>query len=277
MTQPPTETIHGIDIETSADSENDAEPVELLVQLAKDGEIDPWDIDIVAVTEKFLAALEKGDLRRTGRALFYASVLLRLKSDRLLNEDPEPDPAPEPQAPGPMEQLPSDHDPIAELEAEMDRRLERKRARGSPETLDALIRELRTAERGSRWKESREYDTDNTGYGEGTISLDYHSDDTDRAPTEPSAQAVTERTHGKDIEATIDTVAQALTNHYDAGRREVLFAEIADAGESRVRTFLAVLFLANRGRLRLRQDQLFGDLWLQDPAAETDTEGATAD
>ncbi len=277
MTQPPAETLREIDVDTDADAENEAEPVELLVQLAKDGEIDPWDIDIVAVTEKFLAALEEGDLRRTGRALFYASVLLRLKSDRLLNEAPEPEADPEPQAPAPTDQLPPENDPIAELEAEMDRRLERKRARGSPETLDALIRELRTAERGSWWKESREYDTNDTGYGDGTISLDYHSDDTDRAPTEPSAQAVTERTHGKDIEATIDTVEGAITKHYDAGRREVLFAEIADTGESRVRTFLAVLFLANRGRLRLRQDQLFGDLWLQDPAVETDAEEATAD
>ncbi len=38
------------------EDENEVEPVELLVQLAEDGEIDPWDIDVVRVTDKFLSA-----------------------------------------------------------------------------------------------------------------------------------------------------------------------------------------------------------------------------
>ena len=57
------------------------EPINILVQLAKDGEIDPLDIDIVSVTDKFLARLDKSDLRTSARALLYASVLLRIKSD----------------------------------------------------------------------------------------------------------------------------------------------------------------------------------------------------
>jgi len=32
-------------------------------------------------------------------------------------------------------------------------------------------------------------------------------------------------------------------------------------------TYLALLFLSNRGRIRLQQDDLFGDLWVQDPEA----------
>ena len=76
--------------------DEEVEPVELLVQLAKRGEIEPWDIDIVAVTDSFLAALDESDLRTTGRALFYASVLLRMKSDALMEklEPDEPEPAP---------------------------------------------------------------------------------------------------------------------------------------------------------------------------------------
>ncbi|MGM0389292.1 MAG: segregation/condensation protein A, partial [Natrinema limicola] len=63
------------------EDEETVEPVELLVQLAEDGEIDPWDIDVVRVTDKFLEAIDEVDLRTSGRALFYASVLLRMKSD----------------------------------------------------------------------------------------------------------------------------------------------------------------------------------------------------
>ena len=33
---------------------------------------------------------------------------------------------------------------------------------------------------------------------------------------------------------------------------------------------LALLFLSHRGELRLQQDDLFGDLWVQDPAQRSE-------
>jgi segregation and condensation protein A len=44
-----------------------------------------------------------------------------------------------------------------------------------------------------------------------------------------------------------------------------------------VNTFLGLLFLAHRGQVRLQQDELFGDLWVQDPAAVPAEEAAPAD
>ncbi|GGM71499.1 segregation and condensation protein A [Halarchaeum rubridurum] len=260
-------------------ADDEVEPVELLVQLAKEGEIEPWDIDIVDVTDAFLDKLDEADLRTSGRALFYASVLLRMKSDALLEPDePEEDAAEgeEPTGwddwePG-MDELPEDApgvDPIAALEDEMDRRLERKPQRGTPETLDELVRSLREAERGSWWKESRTYDTSESpqGFQRGVQELDYRSGDDFRAEEEPTAADVTDTAHGEDIEATIEDVEDALASRYGRGRAEVLFAEVADAGDSRVESFLAVLFLAHRGRVTLEQDELFGDLWVVDGSA----------
>ena len=60
------------------------DPIEILVQLAERGEIDPWKIDIVEVTDRFFEELgrrKEMDLRISGRALFYASLLLRIKSE----------------------------------------------------------------------------------------------------------------------------------------------------------------------------------------------------
>jgi segregation and condensation protein A len=221
----------------NGDDEEETEPVELLVRLAEEGEIDPWDIDVVRVTDKFLDALDDGDLRASGRALFYASVLLRMKGDDLLmvnqSEESEPEPwdAPmgmdDPEAPV--------EDPIDKLEQEMDRRLERQHARGTPETLDELVRELREAERDSWWKETREYDTSESprGFRRGTQTLDYHTGDAFRQEDEPTADDVTGTAHGEDIEAIIDDVRSALKEHYDGGRSEVLYAEIEEAGGSR--------------------------------------------
>lgn len=257
------------DVDPPGEEEDAVQPVELLVQLAKDGEIDPWDIDLMEVTDKFLDRLEASDIRTSARALFYASVLLRMKGDDLLSEDD-----PEPEEPEPWEQPPEEApeptgDPIDSLETEMERRLERKRVRGQPETLEELVHELREAERDKWWKEARTYDTSDSpdGYGRGTQTLDYHADDASRMGGEPTEQEVTERTHGEDIETVIDGVRAALREQYEQGREEVLYAEVEGAGGSRVMTYLALLFLAHRGQVHLRQDDLFGDLWVRDTGA----------
>ena len=271
-----------VDDVTDADDDGEVEPVELLVGMAEDGEIDPWDIDIVSVTDAYLDLLDEADLRTSGRALFYASVLLRMKGDQLLAGPEEPEPEPEPWETA-FEEAPADDpggiDPVAGLEAEMERRLDRKSARGNPETLDELVRELREAERDSWWKESREYDTSGSpqGFQRGTQTLDYHSGDDFRADEEPTEAEVTSNTHGEDIETVIEDVHTTLREQYEAGRAEVLYAEISTAGGSRVMTYLSLLFLANRGHVRLEQDELFGDLWVRDPNAVTGSEEAVAD
>jgi segregation and condensation protein A len=266
------DSIIGDELDVDPESEDDAEPVELLVQLAEDDEIEPWDIDIVTVTDKFLDRLDEADLRTSGRALFYASVLLRMKSDAMLadDEDDEPDKEEVPwddwDAPMADEGEFPAHDPVSQLEDEMERRLERKTARGTPETLDELVRELRERERGSWWKESRSYDTSESpsGFDRGTQTLDYRMDDDMRVEDEPTADETLGNAHDEDIEAVIDDVREELRGHYETGRDEVLYAEIERAGGTRIETFLAVLFLSHRGRVTLEQDDLFGDLWVID-------------
>jgi segregation and condensation protein A len=269
--------------DAETEESREVEPVEVLVQLAEDGEIDPWDIDIVAVTDKFLSRLDGSDLRASGRALFYASVLLRMKGDTMLGDEEVEEPEPEPWEQalqgggGHIEGF--DGDPFRALEEEMDRRLERKRARGMPQTLDELVRDLREAERETWWKNSREYDTSGSPDSSRRESreLDYHTTDELRMEDEPTATDVTERTHGEDIEVLVDRVAATLREQYDQGRVEVLFREVETVAGSRVETFLGLLFLAHRGDVRLRQDEIFGDLWIQDPAAVGGSDEAVAD
>ena len=242
------------------------EPVDVLVNLAKEGEIDPWDIDIVEVTDKFLDRLDEADLARSGRGILYASILLRMKSDYLVEEDGDDEPDDE----GPMElgwnaeaegpggpQGPAGPDPIDRLEREFERRLDRKRVRdrSTPETLDELVRELRERERGSWWKEHREYDT-----SEDAVEIGGGG-----AVAQPTTEDAMETAHEDDIEAHIDDVWARLAEEFEA-RNEILFRELLPADAEKhdvIVTFLSCLFLANRGRLGLEQDELYGDLWLQ--------------
>ncbi len=115
------------------------------------------------------------------------------------------------------------------------------------------------------------------GYDRGVQELSYHAEDEFRVDDEPTSDDVTHATHEADIETVIDRVDAALEEQYENGRAEVLYAEIEEVGGSRVMTYLALLFLAHRGRIELEQDELFGDLWIQRPTLEAEAGEAVAD
>ena len=66
--------------------ENENDGIGVLVEMAKAGKIDPWNIDIIDVTDKFLAKIcemKSQNLRLTGRTLLFASILIKLQSNVL--------------------------------------------------------------------------------------------------------------------------------------------------------------------------------------------------
>lgn len=72
--------------EIQSDISTQVDGIEILVGMAKSGKIDPWNVDIVDVTDKYLAHLfqiKAQNLRLTGRTLLFAAILLRLKSNVL--------------------------------------------------------------------------------------------------------------------------------------------------------------------------------------------------
>ena len=72
--------------EKSFVQEAEVDGIEILVNMAKQGKIDPWNVDIVEVTGKYLMHLFQSkaqNLRLTGRTLLFAAILLKLKSNVL--------------------------------------------------------------------------------------------------------------------------------------------------------------------------------------------------
>ncbi|HEY9698293.1 MAG TPA: segregation/condensation protein A [Trichocoleus sp.] len=73
--------------------------IALLIDLAERGEIDPWDVQVIEVIDRFLSKLQpvevlpsaaesgrapyEADLSQSGQAFLYASMLLLLKADSL--------------------------------------------------------------------------------------------------------------------------------------------------------------------------------------------------
>lgn len=72
--------------ETQNTPQGQVDGIEILVNMAKTGKVDPWNVDIVDITDKYLAHLfqmKAQNLRLTGRTLLFAAILLRLKSNVL--------------------------------------------------------------------------------------------------------------------------------------------------------------------------------------------------
>ncbi|MDU9375430.1 hypothetical protein McpSp1_00020 [Methanocorpusculaceae archaeon Sp1] len=234
------------------------EPVEILVQMAERGEIDPWNIDIVEVTDRFLAELERRrelDLRVSGRTLFYSSVLLRMKSEYLdVPAEPEEDEFAEddPFAEG--------ADPFAEdvvtaralgpiemLEREIDRRIKRKDARKRPVTLYELITQLKLAEKAERRRQRRRK---------------FVNPDEEAFP-EPDADDVVGIAHDEAYDAMAKQIYALVIDHPDARDPGVSLYELVSALHWPLyQVYIPCLFLMLEGLVDLEQDEFFGDLWV---------------
>jgi len=232
------------------------DPVEILVGLAERGEIDPWNINIIEVTDRFLSELKRRqqlNLHVSGRTLFFASTLLRMKSEQLdvVEEAEDEDDSGDLFGDGYGGGTEDDIDfgsrlgIIERLEHEIQRRLDRKSMRKSPITLFELITELKNIE-----KEERRRRRMTEGHGDLADSL-IDADDVvsiahDEGYQESSLIRLAEYLEGLEID------------------EEMTLAELCERMEWGIpEVYIPLLFLALDGRCNLRQEEFFGDIFVQ--------------
>jgi segregation and condensation protein A len=249
-------SIHGEPEQTDPTLQGVVEdPVEILVGLAERGEIDPWNINIIEVTDRFLSELERCrqlNLQVSGRTLFYAATLLRMKSEHLeLFSDSDEGGADEDDEFFDENfdvALDSEIDyngrlgPIERLEHEIQRRLDRKNLRKSPVTLFELIIELKNLEKEER-RRRRISDT-------GDDSLIYADD-------------VVSIAHDEDYQESAMTVLEECLDCIDLEEEMTLVQICQKLGWGMPEVYIPLLFLAHEGRCSLRQEVFFGDVYVQ--------------
>ncbi|HPE63576.1 MAG TPA: segregation/condensation protein A [Methanothrix sp.] len=207
------------------------DPVQVLLDLARKGEIDPWDVDLAQVTEKFLERIEAmgdRDLPALGRTLLYASILLRMKSDSIEEGDEEPE-----------DDLFDEFDDepvfrrrtVEGLPAPPIRRKTRR-----PVTLDELIAELKRAENVAERKVVRT-----------------------RERPEPTVEEAMERAHEEGIEDRIRSLRGKIFEMLGTADR----VSFSDVGEGDILNYVSVLFMAGRREIWLEQESLFGELFIR--------------
>ncbi|TAJ43524.1 segregation/condensation protein A [Methanofollis fontis] len=226
----------------------DEEPVEILVQLAERGEIDPWNIDIVEVTDRFLSEMERCrelDLRVSGRTLFYAATLLRMKSEYLAStmdegsEDEEVCFEDEEEDFGPSDLA----EPIEHLEREIQRRIGRKKIRRRPVTLYELITELKAAEKEERRRQRQRSE---------------HEDE-----RLIRAADVVSVAHDEDYQGAASAVLACCDELSSDGKTVTLASLCSSLGKGAMDIYIPLLFLMLDGKVEVWQEEYFGDLYVR--------------
>lgn len=241
---PETLSCFGIDWNLLDLSEFDTyEPLGILVELAGGGKIDPWDIDIVQLTDSFLGRVEelqKMDLRISSRTLLYSAILLRMKSSGILEveEEEEPDPF--------------DSDFLDEIELpEPDEfpipKLPVRRVSTRPVTLNELILELKKAEKILSRKNEKKIRQ---------ISED-HLHETPQLTTGD----VLGIAHDEAIGSRMSALWVKLVELFMVDNA-VAFSSFLDTSEDKIMDYLSLLFLASNRKVWLFQGELFGELYI---------------
>lgn len=235
--------------------------LEILINLARQGDIDPWDLDLEKVTTAYLRAISnnRGEtLREAGQAIFYASVLLRMKSDILIAESKDAlnigihrelddDALLEDElASHPTKQI-----TFNDLEAAIRRRFIQKAKRFRKLTLKDLISALQDAkdEEDHRLARKQQKLFDLDAYN--IVAPDISGD-------------IMDLTHAEDIEHCIERLRMILPEHLIDGEG-MEFQDLVKLVGSWSNAFLSVIFLAHDNQIKLVQEEFYGDLWIYEP------------
>lgn len=218
-----------------------SEPLGILVELARCGKIDPWDIDIVQLTDSFLGRVEElkqMDLRISSRTLLYSAILLRMKSSGILEVEEEeveefdsdfPD---DPEFPEPAEF------PIPKLPV--------RRVSTRPVTLNELILELKKAEKRLSRKNEKK-----------ASKVSEESDPRPRLTTGD----VLGIAHDEAISSRLSLMWGRLAELFTK-QSVVAFSSLLERSEDRIMDYLSLLFLASSRKIWLFQNELFEELYI---------------
>lgn len=229
--------------------------LEILVQLAEKGEIDPWDIDIIEITDKYLMALDKTpreNLLNAGRAIFFASVLLRLKSDILLNISNETLQASQ-QAENffPEDELLfQENGPrldISRLESYLIRSSLCKQPRKKKISLEDLIIALKQAEE----EEERR-----------VLRAKLRAEKAYKIAETQSPEDFLEIAHEEDIEQIAQKIEAIIQEHLTTEEKPITLSFLIDILNDKLNPFLALLFLAHLQKIVLHQKEMYGEVYI---------------
>lgn len=123
--------------------------IALLIDLANQGEIDPWDVQVIDVIDRYLSGLvlvhdasqvqREVALSRSGQAFLYASMLVKLKADHLVRSESLYDEAESPEEGAEFEEIEGQN---AQMPLKLEKQLRRRAVAPVPKKRRVTLQEL---------------------------------------------------------------------------------------------------------------------------------------
>lgn len=246
-----------LDIDTSDEA---LDGIALLVSMAKTGKIDPWNIDIVDVTDKYLiqmAEKKASNLKNTGRTIWLASVLLKLKSNVLVGLDPMDFDSV--MAQENFEEYNDDFEAdynvepvrknnVVSIDEALKRRLSTRLNRKRTVTLQDLIKQLKFYE-----------ELDKKQALKNTLE---RAKKRARSYANFSAEDIVNLAHEEYIDKTVEKIKVKLENIF-LNSTKVELENLIDVGMDKISAYIALLFLSAETDIELVQKEFYGELYIQ--------------
>ena len=232
-----------------------AEGIEILVQMAKAGKIDPWNIDIIDVTDKYLSHLfeiKAQNLRATSKTLLFASILLRLKSNILegtdiLDFEEQQEDDYEIVDDEIIESYEPPKNNIISFSEVLQRRTSVKINRNRTVTLKDLIRQLEFYEKLEKKHSLKQ--------------MQEHAQRRIRSYANLTADDIVNLAHEEFIENSVKAIQTKLDKIFNTNKK-VELNELISIGMSKISAYIALLFLTAEGKCDLEQEEFYSDLYV---------------
>ena len=234
-----------------------SEGIGILVDMAKAGKIDPWNIDIVDVTDKYLAhmvEMKSQNLRVTGRTFLFAAILLKLKSNILegidiLQFEPQPE---EPQFDDDGfivdyndDNLPANN--VISIDEVLQRRTSVRLNHNRVVTLKDLIRQLEFYEK---------LDRDET-----IKNRQERAKNRVRSYSRLTPDDIVNLAHEEYIESCVATLKENLSQIFEKNNK-IELNELTLLGMDKISAYIALLFLTVDTDYDLKQDEFYSELYV---------------
>lgn len=245
------------DLGLSKDGKPKSEGIGILVEMAKSGKIDPWNIDIVDVTDKYLAhmvEMKSQNLRVTGRTFLFAAVLLKLKSNVLEGIDilqfDSQEPEPEFDDDGFIVDYNDDYVPtnnVISIDEVLQRRTSVRLNHNRVVTLKDLIRQLEFYEKLEK-KQSLK-------------SAHERAKRRVQSYSRLTPDDIVNLAHEEYIETCVVKLKENLSQIFEKNN-EIELNELTLLGMDKISAYIALLFLTAETDYDLKQDEFYSNLYV---------------
>jgi len=216
----------------------------IIHDLIRSNQIDPWDVDVSILAKRYIEFVRQAqemDLAISGKVVFAAALLLRIKSSRLVGEDMLQ-----------FDRLLED-EPHASEEALFD---EEEQLYGH-QTGDELPEHLKLIPRTPQPRKRKVSIYDLMGALEKALEVKRR-----RVLQSMPAQPIDIPVNVRDITSLIRQAYKAVNEYYGVRRKQkLMFSQLAPSGsrDDRIFTFVPLLHLSSQQRIALAQETHFSD------------------